>query len=103
MPNHLHGIIRIICRGVWQYAPTNNKFRSPSQTVGSIVRGFKSTVTKQINLLQNTPGFPVWQRNYFEHVIRNEKSLYQIRQYIINNLLQWQFDNENPVNWKKES
>lgn len=98
MPNHLHGIIIIIeidnGRGVSQYAPTTkSKFQSPSQTLGSIVRGFKATTTKQINKLRNSPGSPVWQRNYFERVVRNERELNRIREYIQN----------NPFNWNKES
>ncbi|MBO1224334.1 MAG: hypothetical protein JYX80_07880 [Candidatus Scalindua sediminis] len=98
LPNHLHAIIMLNCRGVLQYAPTDTsgKLQSPSQTVGSIIRGFKSTVTKQINKLRNTPGSSVWQRNYYEHIIRNEDGLNRIREYIINNPIQWQFDRENP-------
>jgi len=86
MPNHFHAILFIIRRGVLQYAPTN-KFRSPSQTIGSIVRGFKSAVTKRTNKLRNTPGIPVWQRNYYERVVRNENELNRIREYIQNNPL----------------
>ena len=98
MPNHFHGIVIINCRGVLQYAPTNTigKFQSPSQTIGSIIRGFKSTVTKQINILRKTPGTPYWQRNYYEHIIRNEKELNKIREYIQNNPLKWHLDRENP-------
>ncbi|MFN3472142.1 MAG: transposase, partial [Aquificaceae bacterium] len=50
----------------------------------------------QINQLRHTPGAPVWQRNYYEHIIRNEEELNQIRQYIINNPLKWEMDMENP-------
>jgi REP element-mobilizing transposase RayT len=98
MPNHLHAIIMLNCRGVLQYAPTDTsgKLQSPSQTVGSIIRGFNSTVTKQINQLRNTPGSSVWQHNYYEHIVRNEDGLNRIREYIINNPIQWQFDRENP-------
>jgi len=101
MPNHIHGII-MICRGVLhgdpprggtrrgvlQYAPTPI-FRSPSQTIGAIVRGFKSSTTKQINQIRETPGLPVWQRNYHEHIIRNEEELHRIREYIITNAQNW--------------
>jgi len=96
MPNHFHGILFIACRGVLQYAPTK-EFRSPSQTIGSIIRGFKSTVTKQIKQLRNTPGATIWQRNYYERIIRNEKELNRIREYILNNPLKWQLDRENPL------
>ena len=97
MPNHLHGIIIIkeYGRGVLRYAPTNiptNEFRSPSESLGAIIRGYKSTVTKQINELRNTPGLKLWQRNYYEHIIRNEKDLYRIRRYIVQNPLKWEFE-----------
>jgi REP element-mobilizing transposase RayT len=104
MPNHLHGIVIIgePRRGVSQYAPTENKpfkaLRSPSQTLGAIMRGFKSATTKRINLLRVAPGAPVWQRNYYEHIIRNDVDLHRIRTYITNNPLQWAIDEENPVN-----
>ncbi|MDP2681641.1 MAG: transposase [Deltaproteobacteria bacterium] len=100
MPNHFHGILVINdCRGVLQYAPTaSRKFRSPSQTIGAIVRGFKSAITKHINETRNNPGCPVWQRNYYEHIIRNEKSMNKIREYITKNPLNWTTDIEHPCN-----
>jgi REP element-mobilizing transposase RayT len=60
------------------------------------VRSFKSTTTRQINLLRGTPGAPVWQRNYYEHVVRNEQDLFAIHQYILDNPAQWSKDEENP-------
>ena len=100
MPNHFHGIVRIMSdrRGVLQYAPTSEKraFHSPSQTIGAIVRGFKSATTKYINQLRGAPGVPVWQRNYYEHVIRNENELFETRKYIQDNPLKWDLDPENP-------
>jgi putative transposase len=96
MPNHIHGFI-VICggmshgeksqAGVSQYAPTG--FRSPSQTIGAIIRGFKSSTTKQINQMRGTPDLPVWQRNYYEHIIRNEEELNRIREYISTNPQHW--------------
>jgi putative transposase len=64
--------------------------RSPSQTIGAIVRGYKSSVTKQLNEL----GFvgKLWQRNYYEHIIRNEQSYQRISEYIINNPAKWTDD-----------
>ena len=59
--------------------------RSPSKTLGAIVRGFKSAVTKQI-------GFPIWQRNYHEHIIRNTNAFTKISNYIRNNPAQWHSD-----------
>jgi REP element-mobilizing transposase RayT len=97
MPNHLHGII-VITDSVGAYCntPLQNRFKSPSKTVGSIIRGFKSTTTRQINLLRETPGNPIWQRNYYDHIIRNEYELNKIREYIQNNPLKWDLDKENP-------
>ncbi len=65
-----------------------------SKTIGSIVRGFKIGVTKWMR--QNTPVRNIWQRNYYEHVIRNEDELNRIRQYIIDNPLRWDTDRDNP-------
>ena len=98
MPNHIHGIMIINRRGVLQYAPANDALQSPTQTIGSIVRGYISTTTRQVNIIRNTPGMPVWQRNYFEHLIRNEFELNNIREYMRNNTLRWAFDKDNPLN-----
>ncbi|GAA5002912.1 transposase [Pseudoluteimonas lycopersici] len=95
MPNHFHGIIVIVDsrrRGDRPVAPTGPQPRS----VGAVVAGFKSAATKRINALRGTPGTPVWQRNYHEHIIRNEGSLDRIRQYILDNPAQWATDRENP-------
>lgn len=96
MPNHFHAIIAIedSRRGVLPYA--RPRFRSPAESLGSIVRGFKSATTTLINSMRNSPGVPVWQRNYYEHVIRNESELTRIREYIANNPHQWSLDRENP-------
>ena len=92
MPNHVHGIVVITNgRGVLPYAPTGT-LRSPSRTIGAIVRGFKSASTKHINEMRNTPGTPVWQRSFYEHVIRNDEELKAIRQYILSNPANWTTD-----------
>lgn len=103
MPNHLHGIVMITEDvgghgnvGAYSDTPLQNRFRSPSKTIGAIIRGFKSTTTRQINLIHNTPGIPIWQRNYYDHIIRNEDELNKIREYIQNNPLKWSLDKENP-------
>lgn len=104
MPNHIHGIIVLNDdrRSESQFAPTDTpfahttgKFISPSNTIGAIVRGFKSASTKRINEMRQTRSVPVWQRNYYEHIIRNEKDYNAICDYITNNPLQWQYDLEN--------
>ena len=70
--HHNGGVAR---RGVLQYVHTQSKIRSPSQTIGAIARGLKSAVTKRINKIPRMPGTPVWQRNYYEHIIRDEREL----------------------------
>ena len=61
----------------------------------TIVRSFKSAVTKAINELRDCAGAPVWQRNYYERVIRDENELHAVRQYIENNPTQWAEDKNN--------
>jgi len=51
-----------------------------------------------INVLHNTQGYPLWQRSYYEHIIRNENELNLVRAYIINNPAQWSGDEDNPAN-----
>jgi len=60
-----------------------------------IIGYFKMNTSKQINQIRKTPGIPVWQRNYYDHIIRNQDELNRIREYIINNPLQWEYDREN--------
>jgi REP element-mobilizing transposase RayT len=75
-------------------APTKLK----PHTVSAIIGQFKSIVTKQTNNFRETSGIPVWQRNYYDHIIRNEDELNQIREYIVNNPLRWDDDENNPIN-----
>ena len=73
----------------------NTPLRSPSNTIGAIVRGYKSAVTKQINILGSgnyNQSSTVWQRNYHDHIIRNEQSYQHISNYIINNPAKWDVD-----------
>jgi putative transposase len=99
MPNHFHAILwkEKDHRGTARCAPTISQFgKLPSESLSSIIRAFKAAVTNQINILYNSSGSPVWQRNYYEHVIRDESALSRIREYIINNPLSWDLDRENP-------
>ena len=91
MPNHFHGIIIINadCRG--GVTPPLRKY-----TLGQIVAYFKYQTTKQINQTRGTPGISLWQRNYYEHIIRNEKELDNICRYIEGNPVLWEYDHENP-------
>lgn len=98
MPNHIHGIIEIAkeetrgeCNSPLQ---PNNKFNGTSQTIGAIVRGFKSGLTSWAR--KNTEHYNVWQRNYYEHIIRNEKTYQKIVEYITNNPILWTLDRFYP-------
>ena len=82
MPNHMHGIIEIGQRAG----------QSPAPTLGNIIGAFKSITTKKCNVLNDTPGQRLWQRNYYEHIIRNGESYENISNYIY----------ENPVNWMND-
>ena len=98
MPNHFHGIILIECRGTLQRAPTLEQFGKPtSDSIPTIIRLFKSATTKRLNALRDTPGIPIWQRNYHEHIIRDESEFNRIREYVINNPAGWDKDEENPT------
>ena len=95
MPNHIHGIISIV--GARRAVPLHQseKFGKPvSGSIPTIVRSFKSESTRQINVVRNTPGVKVWQRNYYEHVIRDEKDYESIYEYILTNPQNWLKDNE---------
>ena len=113
MPNHMHGIILItVGRGTAENldgldgeatrrAPTHEEFQKPVKgSIPTIVGSYKSAVSYRINLMRNTDGVPVWQRNYYEHVIRNDKDLQNKTDYIEANPLLWDEDDENPVNVK---
>jgi len=117
MPNHVHGVVEFAVGannyspndddanggangGANNYSPNDDDadigakdfspLRSPSKTIGSVVRGFKIGVTKWMR--QNTDIHNVWQRNYYEHIIRNEQSFQTISDYIINNPAKWNDD-----------
>jgi REP element-mobilizing transposase RayT len=66
--------------------------RRTPKSLGSFVAGFKSIVTKRVNEIRGSWGQPVWQRNYYEHVIRDDEHLYTIRDYVLNNPARWSDD-----------
>lgn len=100
MPNHIHGVIVIVSddegRGMMHHAPTTNpprEFGKPvARSLSTIVRAFKASVTRQINRMPNRPDHPIWQRNYYDHVIRDEPDLNRIREYVQSNPARWEMD-----------
>jgi len=97
MPNHVHGILVMDDSvGAKNFSPVQPGQRpcGTSKTIGSVIRGFKIGVTKWMHAHTNVRD--VWQRNYYEHVIRNEDELDHIWEYIIHNPKKWEFDRDNP-------
>ena len=75
---------------------TIEKFGNPtSNSIPTIVRLIKSSTTKQINIIRNKPCLPVWQRNYYERIIRDDNGLDRVRKYIANNPANWITDKNN--------
>ncbi|NES85358.1 MAG: transposase [Moorea sp. SIO2B7] len=105
MPNHVHGIIEIK-----QNLAQNNDFQQRqfgkpvARSLSTIIGSYKSAVTKRINYLRHTKKQSIWQENYYEHIvknIKNEQELNNIRQYIIENPMKWELD-DNYINFHKE-
>ena len=119
MPNHVHGILSIIDSqpvganvGAKNFSPLQQSPRQQSsqrqssqrphgtsKTIGSVIRGFKIGVTKWMR--HNTHFRDIWQRNYWERVIRNESEINRIREYIRNNPVQWEMDQLYPGKGEK--
>jgi putative transposase len=99
MPNHFHGILWVNetpKQGTARRAPTMERFGKPvTGSLPTIIGAFKAAVTRRIKPLKNFSGGDVWQRGYYEHVIRDDESLNRIREYIMHNPLNWEFDREN--------
>jgi putative transposase len=112
MPNHIHGIVTVgaqfIAPGTIPPPPVGAQFIVPSNpgvmkegamnhapTLGNIVRMYKAASARLIRQA-GIPEF-AWQRNYYEHIVRNDESLDRIRQYVLENPTRWEFDRENPA------
>ncbi|QSV53285.1 MAG: hypothetical protein HEP80_04515 [Dolichospermum sp. UKL201] len=124
MPNHLHGIIIIESSEVAGEALANQDFSQQQnlssqcfaptvytgetikingtkpQSLAAITQNYKSVSTRQINRMNKAKGNVIWQRNYYEHIIHNEEALNNIREYIVNNPINWVKDQENPANFQ---
>jgi REP element-mobilizing transposase RayT len=103
MPNHLHGLI-ILGRadpGAPSAQPPSpgGPAGAASGSLGAIIGNYKSVAMRRINRLRQTPSMPVWQRNYYERIVRNQRQLDAFRRYIIENPTRWATDGDNPDNW----
>ncbi len=104
MPNHIHFVVVIKGQNVGaenlqpHSCSSLNEFQNIiPRSLGSIVKGFKIGVTKWFR--RNTNIHNVWQRNYYERIIRNDKELYEIRKYIEQNPLKWALDEYHNKNY----
>lgn len=118
MPNHIHGIIKITCRGLINQTPTlmvnspttlitnelesnisdaNNLMKSDKYLLGKIIRYFKAKTTKKI---RDNNFYFQWQKNYYEHIIKSEESLNSIRIYILNNPSRWILEKQITSDYK---
>lgn len=90
MPNHLHGLL-------WFSDGLAGPVENSSETIranslGPIIAQFKSIVTKRSRSIASAPRSPIWKRNYYDHIVRSERALERIRNYIIENLASWSED-----------
>jgi putative transposase len=126
MPNHMHGILVLkdnrdvfhdrndgVGAGLVDKfsvekqklsakpAPTVDTGIERDRGISEIIRGFKTFSARRINQIRHKPGIPVWQRNYYEHIVRDESSFQKIRQYIQTNPIAWEIDQLHPNNPSK--
>jgi putative transposase len=107
MPNHIHGIFALdgsVAGGeddrAGDLAPWGARrapLQRPPRSLGAFVAGYKSRVTSRVRALTGDTEKRVWQRNYYEHIIRDDREADEIRLYIFNNVLTWADDVENPT------
>jgi putative transposase len=112
MPNHFHGIMVINEFPVGaihqsegaihesplrESPPQERRIQRRRMTLPLMIGYFKMNSAKQINKLLNSSGIPIWQRNYYEHIVRNDDERNRIHQYIESNIDNWEDDDENPI------
>ncbi|MEI7590595.1 MAG: transposase, partial [Deltaproteobacteria bacterium] len=101
MPNHIHMIIMVGARHAVPLQQKTESFGKPVKgSLPTIIRSFKSATTNAINDFRQSRKYTLWQRGYFEHIIRDDDKLNKIRLYIANNHIKWTLDKENPINKK---
>jgi REP element-mobilizing transposase RayT len=105
MPNHIHGTLVVgdNPRAKHSLAANASPLHRPAPkgthggSISAIVQNFKSTTTRRVHSLTTTKGLRLWQRGFYDHVIRDEPDLDRIRRYIEENPLRWALDEENPA------
>ena len=98
MPNHIHVLITISASDAAMQSANTEAFRHPVPgSIPTVVRAYKAAVTRRAAMRRDNPLSEVWQRNYYEHVVRTEKEKEQIYAYIVSNPDRWGADDENPA------
>jgi REP element-mobilizing transposase RayT len=108
MPNHIHGVLVVEDNPRAKHSRVANASPlhrpppkgTPGGSISAIVQNFKATTTRRVHSLPTTKGLRLWQRGFYDHVIRDETDLARIRVYIEDNPLRWAQDEENPVRSK---
>jgi putative transposase len=96
MPNHLHGIVVLPGTVATPTTRSSPPHGPKPQSLGAVVRGFKSAVSREVGIRNPTLVRPIWQRNYYERIIRNDRELDAIRRYIMDNPVRWDADPDHP-------
>jgi len=96
MPNHFHAIAILDKDGADRFG---NLSLRKGHDLSEIVRGFKTWSARRVNEHEGNTGIPLWQRSFYDHIIRDDKDLESIREYIVNNPFKWELDKENPKNF----
>jgi len=97
MPNHVHGIVWLDPpEGTDRGPETGSGPRVPKGSLGAVVRTFKSYSARHIHRLPGHAGMDVWQRNYYETIVRSDVHLERVRRYILDNPRRWAMDPPNP-------
>ncbi len=111
MPNHIHCIVWIMGEGSYRLHPGTWKQDdlcrggqlpdstkvTQFKTLSNIIGAFKTTVATRVNKLRGQIGAPVWQKSFYDRVVRNEQELELIQRYILHNPIKWEEDRDNPV------
>jgi REP element-mobilizing transposase RayT len=112
MPNHIHCIVCIrnhgcyrlhpgtwkidgICRDGWPPIPTNANMKY--ETLSNIIGAFKTSAATRVNKLRGVMGVSVWQKSFYDRIIRNNFEMDRIQEYIRNNPIKWAQDRDNPT------
>ncbi|MCD6286142.1 MAG: transposase [Anaerolineae bacterium] len=92
MPNHVHAVIVMAGADRVEMAATGQDGTIPPGSLGAVVGNLKTVCTRRVNKMRGTPGAPLWQRNYWERIVRDEEELARIRTYIVSNPGLWTED-----------